>query len=286
VLILPSSGSWRRLGWTEGRNLRIDVRWGAGDPDRLQADAAELVSLAVEVIVADAGAATRAAQRITQTIPIVYMAGGDPVVTGLVHNIARPEGNVTGFSGVESSFAGKWLELLKEAAPHLTRVAILYHPELLSTGTHSAYISVISAAGATLAVQPTETPIRDPIEIVRALDAYAAEPNGGLIILPTTAAGNGEILFRAAQQHQLPAIYSGDGYSITDGALMSFGPDYADQNRHGAAYVDRLLRGAKVSELPVQFPTKYKLIINLNTAKALGLTVPLQLLARADEVIE
>jgi len=239
------------------------------------------------VIVADAGAATRAAQRVAQTIPIVYTAGGDPVVIGMVQNIARPEGNITGFSGVQPSFAGKWLELLKQAAPHLTRVAILYNPELLSTGMRSAYMSVISAAGATLAVQLTETPVRDPIEIVRSLDAYAAEPNGGLIILPTTTAGGTrEILFRIAQQHRLPAIYSGDSDLIADGALMSFGPDAGDQTRRTAAYVDRLLRGAKVSELPVQFPTAYKLIINLKTAKAIGLTVPLSLLSRADEVIE
>jgi putative ABC transport system substrate-binding protein len=168
----------------------------------------------------------------------------------------------------EPSFAGKWLELLKEAAPHLTRVAILNNPEVLSTGMRSAYMSVISAAGATLAVHLTETSVRDPIEMVRALDTYGAEPNGGLIILPTTtAAGTGEILFRLAKEHRLPAIYSGDSYSIADGALMSFGPDGTDQVRHAAAYVDSLLRGAKVSELPVQFPTKYKLIVNLKTLR-------------------
>jgi putative tryptophan/tyrosine transport system substrate-binding protein len=273
-----------KLGWTEGRNLRTDLRWSAGDPDLLQAQAAEIVRLGAEVIVADAGAATRAAQRATRTIPIVYMAGGDPAITGLVHNIARPEGNVTGLSGVEPSFAGKWLELLKEAAPHLTRVAVVDNPELLSTGMRSAYLSVISAAGATFAVQVTETPVRDPIEIVRTLDAFAAEPNGGLIILPTTTvAGNGQILFRTAQQHRLPTIYSGD---FIDSALMSFGPDTVDQIRHTAAYVDRLLRGAKVSELPIQFPTKYKLIVSLKTAKALGLTIGPGVLAIADEVIE
>jgi putative ABC transport system substrate-binding protein len=279
--------SLAKLGWTEGRNLRMDLRWGAGDPDRLQAHAAELVRLGAEVIVADAGAATRAAHRATQTVPIVYMAGGDPVVIGMVQNIARPEGNITGFSGALPSFAGKWLELLKEAAPHLTRVAILYNPELLSTGMRSAYMSVISEAGATLAVQLSETPVRDPIEIVRALDAHAAEPNGGLIVLPTTTAGgNREILFRMAQQRRLPAIYSGDRYLVADGALMSYGPDSADQTRRAAAYVDRLLRGAKVSELPVQFPTKYKLIVNLKTAKAIGLDIPPTLLATADEVVE
>jgi putative ABC transport system substrate-binding protein len=253
----------------------------------LQAHAAELVRLAAEVIVADAGAATRAAQRVAQTIPIVYTAGGDPVVIGMVQNIARPEGNITGFSGVQPSFAGKWLELLKQAAPHLTRVAILYNPELLSTGMRSAYMSVISAAGATLAIQLRETPVRDPIETVRALDAYAAEPNGGLIILPTTTArGNREILIRMAQQDRLPAIYSGDSYLVAEGALMSYGSDSADQTRRVAAYVDRLLRGAKVNELPVQFPTKFNLAINLKTAKAIGLDVPPTLLALADEVIE
>jgi putative ABC transport system substrate-binding protein len=277
-----------KLGWIEGRNLRIELRWGAGDPERLLAHAMELAGLAPDVIVADTGAATRAAQRATQTIPIVFWAGGDPVITGMVRNLARPEGNTTGFSGVQPSFAGKWLELLKEAAPHLTRVVVLYNPEMLSTQMFSAYISVITVAAATLAVRMTEVPVRDPIEIVRAIDALAAEPNGGLIVLPATTVGaNRDTIFRMAQQHRVPAIYAGGGRSlVAAGGLMSYGGDVADQSRRAVSYVDRLLRGAKVSELPVQFPTKFELVINLKAATAIGLTIPEAFLLRADEVIE
>jgi putative ABC transport system substrate-binding protein len=275
------------LGWIEGRNLRIDLRWGAGDLGRVDTRARELVSLAPAVIVADAGAATRAAQRATQTIPIVYLVGGDPVVVGLVRDIARPEGNVTGFYGVQPSLAGKWLELLKEAAPHVTRVAVLYNSELLSTQMRSAYMSVIAAAGSALSIQVSDTPVRDPFTIVRAIDTFATEPNGGLIVLPgTTVGANRDTIFHLTEQHRLPAIYSANRDLIEAGGLMFYGAQAADRVRGAASYVDRLLRGAKVSDLPVQFPTKFELVINLKTAKALGLTVPQSLLLRADEVIE
>jgi putative ABC transport system substrate-binding protein len=276
-----------KLGWIEGRNLQIDVRWGAGDLDRLEHHAIESVSLMPEVIVTNAGAATRAAQRATQTIPIVYMAGGDPVITGLVRNIARPEGNTTGFSGVHPSFAGKWLELLKEAAPHLTHVAVLYNPDLLSGGMFSAYIGVLAKAHEALAVRMTETPVRDPIETVRTIDAFATEPNGGMIVLPTTinVPTNRDIIISLAMQHRLPTIYPSRDLAVA-GGFMSYAPNLADQLRGGASYIDRLLRGAKVNELPVQFPTKFELVINLETAKALGLDVPPSIRLRADEVIE
>jgi putative ABC transport system substrate-binding protein len=275
-----------KLGWIEGRNLRIELRWGAGDLERLGIHATELVDLAPEVIITDAGAATRTAQRATQSIPIVYLTGGDPVITGLVRNIARPEGNTTGFSGMEVSFAGKWLALLKEAAPRLTRVAILANPELLSTPNRTAYTSVIKEAAPAFAVQAMETSIRDPIEIVRALDAFAAEPNGGMIVLPTTAVGaNGNTIIGMAAQHRLPTIYSSPDV-VAAGGLMSYGPAPADQYRHAASFVDRILRGAKVSELPVEFPTKFELVINMKTAKAIGLTIPEAFLLRADELIE
>jgi putative tryptophan/tyrosine transport system substrate-binding protein len=276
-----------KLGWIEGRNLRIDLRWGAGDLGRLDAHARELVSLAPAVIVADAGAATRATQRATQTIPIVYLVGGDPVIVGLVRDIARPEGNVTGFYGVQPSLAGKWLELLKQAAPNVTRVAVLYNSELLSTQMRSAYMSVIAAAGSALSIQVNDTPVRDPFTIVRAIDAFATEPNGGLIVLPTTTVGaNRDTILHLTEQHRLPAIYSTGRGLIEAGGLMSYGADAADRVRSAASYVDRLLRGAKVSDLPVQFPTKFGLLINLKTAKALGLTIPDTLLATADEVIQ
>jgi putative ABC transport system substrate-binding protein len=239
------------------------------------------------VIVADAGAATRAAQRATRTIPIVYMAGGDPVVTGLVRDIARPEGNVTGLSGLEISIAGKWVELIKEADPHLTRVGVLFNPELLSAAMRSGYSSAIDAAAAIFGLQSTALPIRDHIEIVRTLDAFAVQPNGGLIILPgTTNGGLRDTVIRLAAQLRLPAIYSGSRSSTVAGGLMSFGPETADQYRGGALYIDRLLRGAKVSELPVQFPTKFGLIVNLKTAKAMGLVIPEAFLLHADELIE
>jgi putative ABC transport system substrate-binding protein len=275
-----------KLGWTETRNLQLDLRWGAGDVELLDMYARELVGLAPDVIVADAGAATRAAQRATQTIPIVYMAGGDPVVTGLMRDIARPEGNVTGFSSVEVAFAGKWVEHIKEAAPHLTRVGVLFNPELLSTAMRSGYSSAINAAAAIFGLQPTDLPIRDHIEAVRALDAFALQPNGGLIVLPgTTNGGLRDTIIRLAAQHRLPAMYSARTSTVA-GGLMSFGPDSTDQYRRGASYIDRLLRGAKVSDLPVQFPTKFELIINLKTAKAIGLVIPEVFLLHADELIE
>ena len=276
-----------KLGWIEGRNLQIDLRWGAGDLGRLETHARELVSLAPAVIVTDAGAATRAAQRATHAIPIVYFVGGDPVVVGLVRDIARPEGNVTGFYGVQPSLAGKWLELLKEAAPHVTRVAVLYNSELLSTQMRSAYMSVIAAAGGALSIRVSDTPVRDPLTIVRAIDAFATEPNGGLIVLPTTTIGaNRDTILRLTEQHRLPAIYSSNRGLIEAGGLMYYGADAGDRVRKAASYVDRLLRGAKVRDLPVQFPTKFELVINLKTARALGLTVPQSILLRADEVIE
>jgi putative ABC transport system substrate-binding protein len=275
-----------KLGWIEGRNLRIDLRWGAGDLARLETHARELVSLAPAVIVADAGAATRAAQRATQTIPIVYLVGGDPVVVGLLKDIARPEGNVTGFYGVQPSLAGKWLELLKEAAPHVTRVAVLYNSELLATQMQSAYMSVVAAAGRALSIQVSDTPVRDPFTIMRAIGAFTTEPNGGLIVLPTTTVGaNRDTILRLTEQHRLPTIYGTNRGLVEAGGLMFYGSVAADRTRSAASYVDRLLRGAKVSDLPVQFPTKFELVVNLKAAMAIGLTIPESLLFRADEVI-
>ena len=224
-----------KLGWIEGRNLRIDLRWGAGDLGLLETHARELVSLAPDVIVTDAGAATRAAQRATQTIPIVHLVAGDPVIVGLVRDIARPDGNVTGFYGVQPSLASKWLELLKEAAPQVTKVAVLYHSEVLSTQMRSAYLSVIAAAGSAHSIQVTNTPVRDPFTIVRAIDAFATEANGGLIVLPTTTVGsNRDTIFRLTEQHRLPTIYSTNRGLIEAGGLMFYGSDEADRAR-GAA---------------------------------------------------
>jgi putative tryptophan/tyrosine transport system substrate-binding protein len=270
-----------KLGWIEGHNLRIDLRFTGSDPDRMQAYAAELVSLATEVIVASSAPATRAAQEQTKTFPIVFTAGGDPVTNGLLQNIARPEGNTTGFTSTVDSLIGKWLELLKEAAPHITRVALVFNPQTVN----AAYFRSIEAAATLLGVQGLKTPVRDPLDIVRAIDAFAAEPNGGLLVVPVLPVESYQMLHRVAAQHRLPGIHV-NRREVATGGLMSYATDFPDIYRRAATYVDRLLRGAKVSELPVQFPTKFELVVNLKTAKAIGLTIPEAFLLRADEVIE
>jgi putative ABC transport system substrate-binding protein len=271
------------LGWIEGRNLWIDRRFGTGDGNRIRAAAAELVSLAPDLIVASGAAVTRATQMATQTIPIVFTGGGDAAVIGLVKNIARPEANATGFSSSEPTTAGKWFELLKAAAPRLARVAILFHPELAPTSPN--YLAVIEPAARTLGVQAIRTPFRDVIDLVRAIDAFAAEPNGGLLMLPPPLIAERGTIVKLAAQHRLPAIYPQRSIAI-EGGLIAFGADLVEQHRRAASYVDRILRGAKVSELPVQFPTKYQLVVNLKTAKAAGLMIPKAFLLQADEVIE
>jgi putative ABC transport system substrate-binding protein len=276
--------SLAKLGWSESRNLRIDHRWG-DDRDRLGAYAKELVGLAPDVIVTNGALAMRALQQQTQTIPIVFTGGPDPVAAGLLRNVARPEGNITGFSTLESSVAGKWLELLKEAAPRLTRVAVIFNAERSDTLV-PPYISSIEAAAPAAGVQAIKTPVRSVVDIVHAIDAFAAEPNGGLLVLPpppTTAMR--EAILQLAAQHRLPAIYP----SLADaaaGGLLAYATDRVDQYRRAASYVDRILRGAKVADLPVQFPTKFELIVNLKTAKALGLTIPEAFLLHADSLIE
>jgi putative ABC transport system substrate-binding protein len=273
-----------KLGWAEQRNLRIDLRFGGGDATRFRAYAAELVSLAPEVIVTSGGAATRAVQRQTQTIPIVFTGAGSSVDGGLVTDLARPEGNVTGIVNLFSSMGGKWLELLKEAAPRVERVGVIYNPQLLSND--SGYISSIEEAARVLTVKAITVPYGDPVDLVRALDAFTSEPNGGLIVLPPTPApANSGTILRMAAQHRLPTICS-TRPQAAEGGLMAYGSNQVDRLRRASSFVDRILRGAKVSEVPVELPTKFELVINLKTAKALGLTLPPTLLARADEVIE
>jgi putative tryptophan/tyrosine transport system substrate-binding protein len=272
------------LGWIEGRNLRIDLRFGADDPDYIRASAAELLGLGPEVMVTNSST-TRAVQRLTQTIPIVITQGGDPVANGLLRNIARPEGNITGFISSEPSMAGKSLELLKQAALRVTRVAIIFNPDLAPTAP--GYLSSIEKAAPALRVQTSKISVHNAVDIVRAIDSFATEPNGGLLVLPpppTTAVR--EAILQMAAQHLLPAIFIGGRDAATSGSLLTYGADLADQNRRAASYVDRILRGAKVNELPVQFPTKYNLVVNLKTAKAIGLTVPAEFMLRANEVIE
>jgi len=269
-----------KLGWIEGHNLRIDLRFTLADPARMRADAVELVSLAPDVIVTTNRPGTAAVQEQTKTIPIVFTAGNDPVSNGLLQNIARPEGNTTGFSSTVDSLLGKRLELLKEAAPHITRVALVFDPQTVNVG----FFPSIEAAAPLLDVKAIKTPVRDPLELVRAIDAFAAEPNGGLLVVPVLPEDSYKMLHLVAAQHRLPAIDS-TRPKVADG-LMTYAVDFSDIYRRAAAYVDRILRGTKVSELPVQSPTKFELVINLKTAKALGLTLPPSLLARADQVIE
>jgi putative ABC transport system substrate-binding protein len=273
-----------KLGWIEGRNLRVDLRFGGDEPERIRASAVELVALAPDVMVTSGVSTTRAVQEQTQTIPIVTASGGDPVASGLIHNIARPEGNITGFSSAEPSIASKWLELLKEAAPRVTRVAIIFIPELAPTAP--AYISLIEAAAPRLGVDAIKAPFRTAVDVVRAIDAFAAEPNGGLLVLPPpNAVAFLQSIVQLAEQHRLPAIYPAQADAAA-GGLMAYATDLVDQYRRAASYVDRILRGTKVGELPVQFPTKYELVINLKTAKAIGLSIPESFLLLADRVIE
>jgi putative ABC transport system substrate-binding protein len=264
-----------RLGWIDGRNLRIDSRFAGIDTNRANEAAAELIRLAPDVVLVNGTQGLRAAQGQTQRIPIVFVMVGDPVANGLVENLVRPDGNATGFSNFYPSIGGKWLQLLKEVAPRIARVAIIFQPEPGSGTT----LTSIEAAAPSLAVTTIRTIIHDGADIERAIDAFAAQPNGAVLVMPDgTATTNREIIIRLAARHRLPAIYPYP-YFAADGGLMVYSLDVADQYLRAASYVDRILRGENVSDLPVQFPTKYNLIINLRTAKALGLTIPETLLA-------
>jgi putative ABC transport system substrate-binding protein len=273
----------QKRGWAEGRNLRIDVRFGGGDSERVRAYADELVSLVPDAIVATGALQTRALQQQTQTIPIVFVNVGDPVASGVVKSIARPEGNTTGITNLFLTITGKWLELLKEAAPGVARVALIFNPAFPVNGT---YMDSIEAAATTIAVKIIRIPVRNTNETEHAIDAFAAEPNGGMIVVPPPL-GNvyRELIFRLAVRHRLPVICDAR-FHAAEGALLSYGADLAEPFRDAASYVARILRGAKPGELPVQFPTKFELVVNLKTAKAIGLTIPETFLLRADEVIE
>jgi putative ABC transport system substrate-binding protein len=254
---------------------------GSIDPDRIRTYAVELVTLAPDVIVTMSSPATTAVQDQTKTIPIIFTSGIDPATQGVLQNIARPEGNMTGFSSTVDSIGGKWLELLKEAAPHVTRVTLVFNPRTVNVG----FFRSMEAAAPLLHVEAIKTPVLDPLETVRAIDAFAIEPGGGLLVVPVLPPDSYQMLHRVVAQHPLPAIHFNRG-RVSEGGLMSYATDFPDLYRRAAAYVNRLLRGAKVSELPVQFPTKFELLVNLKTAKAIGLTIPETFLVRADEVIE
>ena len=273
----------QEAGWSVGRNVRVDLRWGGGDPELYRSHAAELVALAPDVFLAAGAIVARALQRATRTIPIVFANAVDPVGMGFVASLARPGGNATGFTIFEFSMGGKWLELLKQIAPGITRAAVLRDPSLASgAGEFGAVQTVAPSFGVEL--HPVD--VRDADEMDRAITAFASESNGGLIVTQNaTAILHRKLIIALAARHRLPAIYAYSSF-VTDGGLISYGPDSMDGYRRAAGYVDRILKGAKPADLPVQAPVKYELAINLKTAKALGLEVPPSVLARADEVIE
>jgi putative ABC transport system substrate-binding protein len=273
----------QELGWTDGRNVRIDYRWPAGDAERIRSYAAELVALAPDVILAGGGAAVPSLLQATRTVPIVFTQTPDPVGAGFVNSLARPGGNVTGFTLFEYGISAKWLELLKEIAPRVTRAAVIRDAAIASgTGQWGALQSVAPSFG----IELSPVNMLDAGEIERAVAAFARSPNGGVILTGSTLALiHRELIVTLAARHKLPAVYY-DRHFVSGGGLISYGPNSIDPHRRAASYVDRILKGEKPADLPVQAPTKYEMVINLKTAKALGLTVPPTLLARADEVIE
>jgi putative ABC transport system substrate-binding protein len=272
----------QKFGWTAGRNVRIEYRWAPGEADRRRY-AAELVALAPDVIMASTSVSVSALQQASSTVPIVFAGVTDPVGQGFVASLERPGGNTTGFSLYEYGISTKWLELLKEITPGITRVGVIRDPAVPFT---NGELGAIQSAAPSFRVEVRPLSSRDASEIERGIAAFASGSNGGLIVLGSVAvlAHRNQIITLAAK-HRLPAVYTGHHY-VADGGLMSYGPDRPDQYRRAAGYVDRILKGEKPADLPVQAPTKYELVINLKTAKALGLDVPPTLLARADEVIE
>jgi len=271
------------FGWTDGRNIRIDYRFGGGDATLMPKLAKELVELRPDMIVAATTTAATAVRQLTLSIPIVFVQVPDPVAAGFVTNLARPDGNITGFTNFEFSIGGRWLQVIKECAPGVSRVAVVFDP---ANPAWVAYMRTIETAAPSFNVHLTPAGVRDAAEIETNFTAFAREPNGALVVLPSPVnTQQRETIIAMAARHRLPAVYP-YRYFVTNGGLMSYGVDLPDLYKQAASYVDRLLKGAKPADLPVQLPTKFEFIINLKTAKALGLTVPSSLLATADEVIE
>jgi putative ABC transport system substrate-binding protein len=275
-----------KLGWSQGRNLRVEARWNPRTSEQRQLDARALVGHKPDVLVAAPTRMVRALQEQTSTIPIVMIGAGDPLANGLVASLSRPEGNTTGVTDIFPSIAGKWLELLKACAPNLARVALIFNPDTIDP----IFLKTIEAgaidAGTQSGVRAVRMPVRSVAEIELAIPDFAAEPNGGLIMVPPSPSGlEREAINRLAIRHRLPSVYQ-DRTQAAEGGLLSYGADMLELNRTGAFYVDRILRGAKPGDLPVQFPTKFTFVINLKTAKAIGLDVSPSVLLRADEVIE
>jgi ABC-type uncharacterized transport system substrate-binding protein len=273
----------QQSGWSIGQNVRIDTRWATSDADGIRKHAAELAALAPDVILAHGATTVGPLLQITRTVPIVAPVFGDPVGAGFVDSLARPGGNITGFVSFEYSMAAKWLELLKETVPSVARAAILRDP---SQGSGTSQFAAIAAVAPTLKVDVNPVNMRDADQITQTIEIFARASNGGLVVTASEAAHrHRDLIVKLAARHKLPAIYYERAF-VAAGGLASYGPDFSDQYRRAASYVDRILRGEKPAEMPVQAPTKFALMINLKTAKALGLTVPATALARADEVIE
>jgi putative ABC transport system substrate-binding protein len=274
----------QKLGWIDGRNIRIEYRWNGGDPARAKDYAAELVALKSDVILASSTLSLRAVRKETGTIPIVFVGVGDPVGQGFITSLSRPGGNITGFTAFELSTSAKWLELLKEIVPQAKRIAIIFNAEAAPYAKNM--VQAIAAIAPSLEAELVVSSTRDAVEIERAIAGVAGGSNGGLIVIPDafTVANRGIIISLAAR-YRLPAIYAYRYYTV-DGGLLSYGHHTNDLFRRSASYVDRILRGEKPADMPIQLPTKYELVINLKTAKALGLDMPTTLLARADDVIE
>ncbi len=273
----------RELGWIDGRNVQLDIRWAAGGDRIRQQYAAELVALSPDVIMASGGSVVGPLLQVTRTVSIVFTQTPDPVGAGFVDSLARPGGNATGFSIFDYNIAGKWLELLKQITPGLTRVAVIRDP---ATPQGIGQFSAVHAVAPSLALDVSPINASEPGELERAISAFAHTPNSGLIVSGSNfAITHRELIIKLAHQHKLPTVYPLRIFA-TAGGLIAYAPDATDPHRRAAAYVDRILKGEKPADLPVQAPTKYELVINLKTAKALGLTIPQSLLATADEVIE
>jgi len=273
----------QQAGWTLGQNLRLDYRWGDGKPDTMRKYATELVELLPDVILASSSASVSALLQVTRTVPIVFAAVADPVGAGYVESLARPGGNATGFTVLEYSFAGKWLDLIKELAPSVTHLAVL-RDSAIAAGP--GQFGVLQALAPSLGLELRPVNLRDAGELERSINAFAQAANGGLVVTGSPAAtAHRDLIVSLAARHRLPAIYYSSFYCAA-GGLICYGSDFLDQFRRAAGYVDRILKGEKPADLPVQAPTKYELVINLRTARALGLSVPQSLLSRADEVIE
>jgi putative ABC transport system substrate-binding protein len=271
-----------KLGWTEGRNIQIDVRYGADDPARIRAVAVELLGLRPDLIVSNSNLVTSILQSEVRSVPLVFVSVSDPVGSGFVTDLARPTGNVTGFANFQPSMGSKWLEMLREIAQQVEHVGLVMHPEPPNIG----YLNSAEAAASSLKIKLAGLSVHSSSEIEHALETFADEPNGGLIIAPNVVTfANSDLIVAMAARYRLPAIYP-FAFFAKSGGLISYGFDAADQFRQGAGYVDKILRGAKPTDLPVQHPTKFEIVVNLKTAKALGITIPQSILYRADEVIE